>query len=375
MLALFVIVILVALALERYSVWRAQNCQNIRYECKPSIFACEPGEAFFVYSTVSNHGRRPSLTMRIEERFPKQLQVLEAESYDRKVLTNEHRIFTSTAVLRGRQQVRRYLSASIAERGAYAFSFAEFYAGDFLGFHEYRFRRDNEHGIVIYPPKIRDEKLLQAFSHTIDEIALKKQLLEDPISVCGYREYTGREPMRQISWNQSAIRNKLIVKQFDPVWRHSLTIVLDMQYHGDFEWHRQRQEFCFSLVRTLCELLERRMVEYHLVTNAMISHDIANFTSSGGMGGSFSRILYALGSAKNGCVCSVEQLMRQVCADTDHRDSILFVSTCGDEQVRRALDETARYMGQPAMALFAEELMPPEAETAGPGKGKGGAMA
>ena len=374
MLALFVIVILVALALQRYSVWCAQNCRDIRYECNASVFACEPGEAFVVYSTVSNHGRRPSLTMRIEEHFPKQLQVLEAEQYDVKVLMHEYRIYTSTAIVRGRQQVKRSLHASIPERGAYRFSFAEFHAGDFLGLHEYRFRRDNDHGIVIYPPKIQDEGLLKAFSNAIDEIALQKQLLEDPISVCEYRDYTGREPLRQISWTQTAIRNKLIVKRFDPVWRPSLTIVLDMQYHGDFEQHRRRQEFCFSLVRTLCEMLEQRLIGYQLITNAMISHEVSRFTSLGGRGGSFSRILYALGSADNGCVCPVEQLMHEVCADAGHGDRIVFVSTCSDGQVRRALDRAAEYTGQQIVTLFADALMP-EGEPAAPQNGKGGLTA
>lgn len=361
MLVLFVVVILVALALQRYTVWRAQNCQDIHYICNPSVLACEPGDAFLVYSIVSNHGRRSSLTLRVEEHFPKQLQVLDAEQFDVKVLMNEHRLYTSTAIVQGRQQVRRYLRASIAERGEYRFSFADFYAGDFLGFHEYRFRRENDHSVVIYPPKIKDGELLKAFSNAIDEIALQKQLLEDPISVCEYRDYTGREPMRQISWTQSAMRNRLIVKQFDPVWQHSLTIVLDTQFHGAFEAHHGRQEFCFSLVRTICEMLEQRMIGYHLITNAAIHHEVSRFTSSGGMGGSFNRILYALGSAKNGCVCPVDQLMREVCVDTDQRSRIVFVSACSDEQVRRALKRTAEYTGKPILPLFADALMSAEA--------------
>lgn len=364
MLALFVIVILVALALQRYSVWRAQNCRDIQYECKPSVSACEPGDVFLVYSIVSNHGRRPSPAMRVEERFPKQLQVLEAEQYTVQVLQNEHRIYNSTVVVRGRQQVKRYFRACIPERGAYHFSCAEFSAGDFLGFHEYQFQRDNDHTIVIYPPKIQNDRVLQAFSNAIDEIAMKKLLLEDPISVCEYRDYTGREPMRQISWTQSAVRNKLIVKQFDPVWRHSVTIALDLQYHGDFDFHRQRQEFCFSLARTFCELLEQRMIGYRLITNAIISHDVSKFSSMGGLGGSFSRILYALGSAQNGSVCSVEQLLHEVVADPDARGVIVLITTRSDDAVRRALAETADKTGERIIPLFADALLPAD--------GKGG---
>lgn len=358
MLALFIIVILAAIALQWYFVRAAQNCREIRYDCRPSVQACEPGDVFLVYSTVSNLGRRASLTMRVEERFPMKLDVLEAEEYNVKVLTNEHRLYNSSVVLRGRQQVKRYLRASIYERGEYRFSFADIYAGDFLGVNEYRFRRDNDQKIVVYPPKLEDARLIRAFTNAVDEIALKKLLLEDPISVCGYRDYSGREPMRQISWTQSAVRNRLIVKQFDPVWQYSVTVVLDMQFHGDFDLYRERQEFCFSLTRTLCGLLEQRMMGYRLITNATITGEISRFSSSGGTGSSFGRILYALGSAGNGSVCSVEQLMRDVCVETDHRDTILFVSTCPNDDVRRALAKTRESTGDSIITLFAEDLMP-----------------
>ena len=358
MLALFVIVILVAFLLQRYTVWLAQNCGNIHYDCRPSVRSCEPGDAFLVYSTVSNHGRRSSLTLRVEERFPKRLNVLEAEEYNVKVLTDDHRLYNSTVLVRGRQQVKRYLRASINERGRYEFSFARIYAGDFLGLYEYEFVRDNDHTIVIYPKKIENADLLKAFTNAIDEIAMKKQLMEDPISVCEYRDYTGREPLRQISWTQSAIRNKLIVKEFDPVWQYSLTIVLDVQYHGDFDVHREQREFCFSLVRTLCELLEERMIGYRLITNATISGGISRFESTGGMGGSFNRILYALGSAGNGSVCSVEQLMNEVLADNRQRNRLVFVSTRRDELVDRALIRAREFEGGQVVTLFADSLMP-----------------
>ena len=328
MLVLLVIVILVALALQRYSVWRAENCRDIRYECRPSVRACEPGDVFLVFSNVKNVGRYPSPTLRIEERFPKKLNVLEAEEYDVKVLTNDHRIYNSTVIVRGRQQVKRFLRASISERGEYHFSFAEMYAGDFLGLNEFEFLRTNDHTIVIYPARIENGDLLKAFTNAVDEIAMKKLLLEDPISVCGYRDYTGREPMRRISWTQSAIRNELIVKNYDPVWQYSLTIV------------------------------EERMIGYRLITNANITSGLSRFSSTGGKGGSFSRILYALGSAGNGCVCSVEQLLRDVCIENRQRDSIVFVSTRCDDQVRRALDMMREYKGGGIVTLYAEELFP-----------------
>ena len=115
--ALFLIVILVAIALQRYFVVRAKDFRNIRYACRPSVRSCEPGDVFVVHSNISNMGRRSSPTIHVEEYFPTQLTVLEAEQYSVTVLRNECRIYNSSVLLGARQQIRRSLHASISERG------------------------------------------------------------------------------------------------------------------------------------------------------------------------------------------------------------------------------------------------------------------
>ncbi|MBR6007121.1 MAG: DUF58 domain-containing protein [Clostridia bacterium] len=356
MLVFFIIIILVALALQLFSIRNANDHRNIRYECKPSVPSCEPGEEFTVFSSVSNLGRMPSPVIRIEEHFPYDLNVHESDQFNIKVLTDTHRIYRSVVVMRGRQQVRRFLRASIDKRGEYCFSFADFHAGDFLGFKEFDYKMPNDGRIVIYPRRLADSSFLNAFSSAMDDIALKKLLLEDPISVCGYRDYTGREPMRQISWKQSAVRNSLIVKQFDPVWQQSVCIALDAQYHGEFTNYYPEQELCFSIARTICEYLEEKRIGYRLITNAIITSGLSSFSSSGGKGGSFHKILYALGSAKNGCVCTVEELMTAVCSGTDRRRTIVFISTRRDADVDSALARTKALTDGQLLTLYAADL-------------------
>ena len=358
MLTFFVIVILVALALQWYTLRNAGDHQNIRYECKPSVRACEPGEEFVVHSDVANLGLRPSPSIRIEEHFPSDLNVLESEQFNVKRLVSGYRIYNSTVLVRGHQKVKRSLRASIPKRGEYCFSHADFHAGDFLGFREFTYRMANDSRIVIYPAKLENAPVLQAFSNALEDIARKKELLEDPISVCGYRDYTGREPMRQISWKQSAAHNSLIVKQFDPVWQHSVLIVLDTQLHGDFDDYIDLQEFCFSLARTVCEQLEQQNIGYQLITNAAVTGEISGFTSSGGMSGSFRKILYALGSAKYGSICPVEELMHAACFGAGRSEMIVLISTCCDKRVEGALSEAREVTRGKIVPLFADQMTP-----------------
>ena len=353
MLTFFVIVILVALALQRLSLRNAGDHRNIRYECKPSVRACEPGDVFLVHSNVANLGLRPSPSIRIEERFPQSLNVLEAEQFNVRTFVSGYRIFYSTVLLGGHQQIRRSLRASIPQRGEYRFSYADFCAGDFLGCREYNYRMDNDSRRAYIAAEGTDP--------TYGARPLRRaiqRLLEDPISVCGYRDYTGREPMRQISWKQSAARGSLIVKQFDPVWQHSVLIALDTQLHGDFDEYIAQQEYCFSLARTVCEQLEQRGVGYQLVTNAVIREGLSGFSSSGGMGGAFRKILYALGGARLGSVASVDELMHAVCHGAERCEMIVLISTHGEKRVESALGMARGTGCGRIVTLFADELMP-----------------
>lgn len=356
MVPLFVIVIVVAFVLQRIYVRNASDSESIRYECKPSVRSCEPGTEFLVFSTVQNHSRFKTPAICVEEHFPRNLNVLESEQFNEKKLSDEYRIYYSSVVLHRRELVRRYLRASINERGEYRFSYADFHAGDFLGLWENDYRIKNDHRIVIYPPKLENVDCLKTFSNEMDEIALKKQFLEDPISVRGYREYTGREPMRHISWTQSAVRNELIVKQFDPVWAQSVLVVLDAEYHGDFDRYNALLEYCFSLTRTVCDMLEERQIGYRLLTNAIISGELSSYAGGTGSEASYGKILYALGVAKNGSVCSVGELMRAACTSAARRDVIVFISSRNNSDTETALTKAGALTGGKLVTLFADEL-------------------
>ena len=99
MLIFFVIVILVALALQWYSLRNAGDFRNIRYECKPSVRACEPGDVFLVHSNLSNTDNRASAELYIEEHFPQQLIVKEAERYNVVELHNDYRIYRKKIII------------------------------------------------------------------------------------------------------------------------------------------------------------------------------------------------------------------------------------------------------------------------------------
>lgn len=49
----------------------------------------------------------------------------------------------------------------------------------------------------------------------------------------GFREYTGREPLRSISWVQSARQSRFLVKEQENMTDLSCTILLDVECRDD----------------------------------------------------------------------------------------------------------------------------------------------
>lgn len=110
----------------------------------------------------------------------------------------------------------------------------------------------------------------------------------------GARQYTGREPMKTISWKHSLRANKLMVNQYDYTVENSITVVLNVDGGTP-----EQLELCFSLARMAIEQLEKRGMSYGFLTNAATAGAIGRWSEvSDGLGGSHTRaILEGMGRA------------------------------------------------------------------------------
>ena len=81
--------------------------------------------------------------------------------------------------------------------------------------------------------------------------------MEDPVLTIGYLDYTGREPMKKISWMHSAKVGKLMVKNSDYTVDANAAIVLNLASGSAKE-----KEKCLEIVRTVCEKLEEEKIPY-----------------------------------------------------------------------------------------------------------------
>ncbi len=356
MIALLLIVILIAVVLEVRSLKR--SVYDISYRMEPSKRSVEQGEEFLLKTTLENVSRENISYLFVEEAIPEEVELPEEDSM-KLVLNGAFRMCQSILFLKRRQRIRRNVRAVVHKRGIIKFHYAKVKIGDFLGIKEleriFRFNRS----VVVYPIKLEDERLEQVLSDVMGEVSVNSFMYEDPILVKGYRDYTGREPLRAISFPVSAKRNQLTVKEFDHTREEMVDLIFDVRYKGDFDHFFAQQEASFAMVRTICERLEERGISYRLITNAyyaaMEVHGV-NVIQSGGTGGSsFVRILDMLGTASNAAMCETEELLAEAFKQFSQEKSFIYLCHRREEETESTLAKLKQRCGTEIHCLYGED--------------------
>ena len=351
---LFLFIVLAAgIILERISL--RLPVSRVSYELRPSAACVEPGEEFRLVTTLENATGRRIPYLRLEETIQQEIELTDADS-----LELEHRendvIHSGIVFIRKNQRVRRSVRARAYRRGMHYLRRAELHFGDFLGLSEQGRTIRQTHAVLVYPLRLEDERLKRVLSDILGEVSVRSFLFEDPMLVAGYRDYTGREPFKAISFVQSARSGRLIVKEFDHTREELLNIIFDLGYKGDFEHYFNQQEAAFSIVRTLCEGFEQRGFRYRLITNlASGSGQAVNILHGGTGGGSFARLLEVLGRSSGAASCKTEELLDTAARCCTEEGEFIYVAHCAGEAAKRWLDERRRQFGGGLRCLYGAE--------------------
>lgn len=168
--------------------------------------------------------------------------------------------------MRPGQRIQMEIPVTIAQRGRYVLSHPNILGGDFLGLSETRQEIKIFREVIAAPEPQADEKTRELLGSFLGDYSVQRYLYEDPVMTAGYREYTGREPMKQISWKQSAHSMGLMVREYDHTVEPVLTLLLNVETAQ--ERKEPVLETCYSLARTVCQELEDRGIKYVFCTNA-----------------------------------------------------------------------------------------------------------
>jgi len=264
-MAFFILFIIAIFVLQEWSQKNALKGIDYKYRCSQKLV--EVDEDFHYISTISNFSRRFVPFLRIEETLPSATEINQGQAKLRTTLMGQQKNLYTT-YLTPKSQLERNLTLSISKRGTYLFSGANVTGGDFLGLSEDTKNFPSQSILVVYPKPADYPGLANILGGFMGDISVRRFIMEDPILTIGARDYTGREPLSQISWKQTARTNHLMVKQFDYTMEAKVSVLLDISTPHTFEPNEETLENCYRLARSICEELEDKKISYDFITNA-----------------------------------------------------------------------------------------------------------
>ncbi|MBR2890564.1 MAG: DUF58 domain-containing protein [Oscillospiraceae bacterium] len=308
---MIVAVILLAALLLAYleKNWAKWSSRALRFRGSSHKLLAEPGEVVTWRAAVENKSRMPILFARLWQNFPAQVRFHGEKAWvDGHVRESFQQWHVEERMsLMPLQKCTRTVDISFDRRGAYQIGAWRLAAGDLLGISEYAVTGPAQE-LVIMPERAKNVRSLEALGGFLGDVSVRRFILEDPVLTVGFRDYTGREPMKAISWTRTAVTGSLQVRQYDHTAERVVAVLLNVEGASP-----AALEECFRLTRSACELLERKKIPYVFRTNGNLPGPVGKvFYLGEGLGGThLSTILFGLGKADGTCFHSLRYLVRQ----------------------------------------------------------------
>ena len=319
------ILVLVAFVFEQLSM--KDPFRGISHDLYTDKAVLECEEPFEITTTITNAKPRPVLFLHLEENVPAGLVLMGEKNPERVEKTddrNEKRsVLSQTLYLMPKEKASRTIKACLKERGRYMFHNGRMKVGDLLGFDESTLELSFFREVVVLPKRVEAPDFNAAFGNYLGDISVRRFILSDPILTAGFREYSGREPMRDISWPASLRQGKLMVKQFDYTAELTASVILNIHGGSDAEI-----ELCYSLARCVCEELEERRISYSFITNAYAANAAGRWSfMSDGLGDThLNAILEGLGRATHEWLYGLDRLLNKINSNAESGKAFILIT-------------------------------------------------
>jgi len=336
---MFILLAAVLLVLWAAQKWHRKHAlRSVMYRFETSHVLVAPEQPFEMITKVANPTRMFIPYIRLTEYLPLGLSPVGDLTYETQNYDHEPRIATKIFLLPRNEWVR-HMPASISKRGRFLFPHIWLRGGDFLGLTDDMRVEKRMNEIVVYPAPAEDAAIQPSMDNFLGDISVRRFIMEDPVLTVGFREYTGREPLKMISWLQSARLAKPMVKIFDYTAELSVSVVVDIDTQiVNANEKEQAIEQCYSLGHTVCRFLEQRKIHYDLFANFQtqgVSQASWQHLSKGLGEMHLHKVLEGLGRATHTSFESSEALLARVSQNGNAKGVI--VITARDESRARIL--------------------------------------
>lgn len=345
-LALFVIILQRKLALHAL--------KHLYYDYSLDKQLVEPNEKVILSSSVKNTSNIPIMYVGLSEFLPKEMNVLEDDNWMKKHFRSG--LFEQNTsyklYLEPHTKYKTRLHFSIPKRGMYKVGKYYIETGDFLGLKSQIKSQAINRTVVVMPKRYNSPIFLKTLGGFIGDISVRRFILEDPVLTIGYRDYTGREPLKNISWTQTSRMNKVLVKQFDYTVESNVSVILNMDSEN-----KEVLETALEMMRTVCEELENMHMPYEFYTNGDIEGPLDNlsFLSEGLGNQHLNLILYGLGKSKLFSLYSFSELVDKIMSKHEPNKSYIIVTPRMNADSLNALKRLKDFSYYESCVIYANE--------------------
>lgn len=360
MIAFLLMLAAVIAGAELWSLHRSLD--GVEYDVHPSKAVAEPGEILQLVTVITNRKRRFVPFIRLNENVPEEMSA--AGPLGIEDATARRAALRSTAYMMPRQRLTRRTDFSIPRRGRYLFLGATLEGGDFMGLSTTPRRVELYRELVILPRSADAEDVRQLMGGWMGDRSVNRFIMEDPVLTLGFRDYTGREPMKQISWTQTARLDRLTVRCQDHTVERTVTVMLNTHTFAFGTYGHQMLEAAFSLCRGVCEALEDQRIPYALITNARCLGAADGFGEVGdGLGAAhLAAVLEGLGRADYDSRDTLEDLFDRALSRTNLGRGHIFITPVRNDLRPDLLEKLRAATGEAALSLAAADYADREPE-------------
>ena len=221
--------VLAALLLMEYLSVGAR-AEKLLFHCSADRELTEPGGVVTVTACVTNSSALPRLFVRVWMFFGEGVSLREDKAWAERYRDRGY----PSLCIRRRLSLMPHTTAvfkvrlSFSERGVHGLGRYILESGDFLGLRTLQNVGKMEPELVVTANRAKGLEQALPLNGFLGDHSVRRLLYEDPTLIVGARDYSGREPMRSISWTQTAIRGKLMVRTYDHTAEPSAVILADL---------------------------------------------------------------------------------------------------------------------------------------------------
>ncbi len=267
MIAFLIICIVIVMWAQQWILENAPEFVDANFWPEENVV--DPDDFFNVIVELKNKKSFPIYFIKIRMSFPQGFHIAPDVKFASKRYINDNREILLSTWLKAGQTLKVKIPVSISTRGRYFLPNPTLFFGDFLGLKEKRKELFYFREVVVAPKSYETEEVKQVLGKFLGEYSVRRFIYEDPVLTVGFREYSGREPMKMISWKQSAQKQQLMVKEYDHTIEPVLSVVVNVETTG--EKTGEVTEKVYSVARSVCANLESKGVSYGFYINAQMA--------------------------------------------------------------------------------------------------------